>query len=245
LSPIELLQPNTDYRIDVSLPNGEMVKGVSFTTGDGPFEGTPPPPNASLQHYQFAPDVPLSSCSPPQTGTCVALASDWAIEVTNLRNGNADPTYVYLYEGSFFTNLSGLEQGTPFDCVSLRSRAPSGVYSTPVELCRGDGPLLTLSGSDRITCTSEGVLQDQAQPGTPSKPEGTPSEPEGTPSEPEDTPKDPDAIPATDGAADAGGADESASCTLTAPRGGEWQPFALLFAVAAWRQSKRRSKMAR
>jgi len=77
LSPIELLQPNTDYRIDVSLPNGEMVKGVSFTTGDGPFEGTPSPPNASLQHYQFAPGVPLSSCSPSQTGTCVALASDW------------------------------------------------------------------------------------------------------------------------------------------------------------------------
>lgn len=199
LSPIELLQPNTEYRLELSLPSGEKVSGVSFTTGAGPFEGTPPPPSASLQHYQFAPDVPLTSCSPQPTGTCVALAGDWPTEVTNLWDGNVDPTYVYLYEGSFFTNLSGLEQGTPFDCVSLRSRAPNGVYSTPVELCRGDGPLLTLSDSDRITCTAEGLRPD--------------------------------------------GADESASCSLTAPGGsGEWHPFALLFAVVAWRQSKRRRR---
>lgn len=227
LLPSEPLQPNTEYRVAVSLPNGERVSGVSFTTGAGPFEGTPPPPSASLQHYQFAPDVPLTSCSPQRTGTCVAVAGDAPIEVTNLWNGNVDPTYVYLYEGSFFTNLSGLEQGTPFDCVSLRSRAPNGVYSTPVELCRGDGPLLTLNGTDGITCTTEGLLRESA---------GTPSQPEGTPSQPEDTPSDADD-------ADVDGANESTSCSVTAPGGsGEWHPLVLLFAVAAWRQSKRRRK---
>ena len=229
LLPSELLQPNTEYRIEVSLPNGEMVPGVSFTTGAGPFEGAPPPPSASLQHYQFAPDVPLSSCSSSQTGTCVALAGDLATDVTYLWNGNADPTYVYLYEGSFFTTLSGLDQGTSFDCV--RSRGPNGVYSAPVELCRDDGPLLTLSGSDQITCTAKGLLQGSA------------------PNEPEDSPSDPNAVPEADDAADAGHANEIASCTLAAPRGSSgWQPFALLFAVVAWRSRlsyrRRRSRLA-
>lgn len=229
LVPSELLQPNTEYRIEVSLPNGEMVTGVSFTTGAGPSEGAPPPPSATLQHYQFAPDVPLSSCSPLQTGTCVALPGDLATEVTNLWNGNADPTYVYLYEGSFFTNLSGLDQGTPFDCVSLRSRGPNGVYSTPVELCRGDGPLLTLSGSDQITCTAKGLLQGPTQ--------------QGTPNEPEDSPSDPNAVPAADGTADDKGANEIASCTLAAPRGSDgWQPFALLIAAALGRRQRSRVK---
>lgn len=227
LSPVELLLPNTEYRVGVSLPNGETVRGVSFRTGAGPFEGTPPPPSASLQHYRFAPDVPLTSCSPSQTGTCVALAGGWPTEVTNHGNGSADLTYVYLYEGSFFTNLSGLEQGTPFDCVSLRTRAPNGIYSTAVELCRDDGPLLTLSGSDRITCTLEGLMQPSAQPGTPN--------------EPEDTPSDPDAVPATDGAANVDDANTSASCSLSAQgASGAGLPFALVFAVAAWRPWKRR-----
>lgn len=220
LLPSEPLQPNTEYRVEVSLPNGESVRGVSFRTGAGPFEGKPPPPNASLQHYQFAPDVIQTSCSPSQTGTCVALAGAWPTEVTDLWNGNANET-VYLYEGSFFTNLSGLDQGTPFDCVRLRSRAPNGVYSTPVELCRGDGPLLILTGNDRITCTAEGLQQEPTQPGTPSAPEKTPSEPSA----------------AADGAAGAEGAEganESTSCSLTAPGvSGTWHPFMLLLAGAA------------
>ncbi|HEX2872555.1 MAG TPA: Ig-like domain-containing protein [Polyangiaceae bacterium] len=222
LLPSQLLEPNTKYRVELSLPSGESVSGISFTTGAGPFEGTPPPPSASLQHYQFAPSVPLTSCSPPRTGTCVALTADWPTEVTHLWNGNVDPTYVYLYEGSFFTNLSGLEQGTPFDCVSLRSRAPNGVYSTPVELCRDDGPLLTLSDTDPITCTADGLLQEPAQARTPN--------------EAEDPPSDAD----VDGA---DGANESASCSLRAPGGsGEWHLFAISFAAVAWRQSKRRRR---
>lgn len=228
LVPVEPLQPNTSYRIGLSLPDGESVSGVSFTTSAGPFQGVPAPPTASLQHYQFASSVPYSSCSPSRTGTCVALSKGLPVEMTHLWNGNADH-YVYLYEGSVFANLSGIDQGTPFDCIRLRSRAPNRVYSAAVQLCRDDGPLVTLT-SDEITCTAEGLMQRDAR-----------AEP---PSVGEDRPGDPEAAAganAIDG--DTPGPNQSVGCSFSATASlGAGHIVAVLLAAAAvsWRRASTR-----
>jgi hypothetical protein len=41
----------------------------------------------------------------------------------------------YLQGGPFFDNLSGLDQGTNFECAKLRTRAINGSLSEPVVLC--------------------------------------------------------------------------------------------------------------
>jgi hypothetical protein len=223
LVPVELLQPNTTYRIALSLPDEESVSGISFTTGAGPFQGVPEPPTASLHHYQFAADVPYNSCSRSPTGTCVALGTNLPVDVTHLWDGHEDG-YAYLYERSSFTNLSGLDQGTPFDCVNLRSRAPNRVYSTAVQLCREDGPLFTLSSAE-VTCTPEGLMQGAHRPERPSETEADPSGADETPGSPEDGPGNAEA--------DGRGSSESSGCTFSAPSSrGAWHSLVLLLVAA-------------
>jgi MYXO-CTERM domain-containing protein len=202
----------------------ESVSGVTFTTGDGPFEGEPEPPRALLEHYQFSPGSFQSSCSPPEVGTCVALAGSLPVDVTFMWNGNVDGYSPYLYQSSFFTNLSGIEQGTPFDCVSLRARAPNRRYSAPVQLCGDDGQLLTLSGSDRISCTPEGLVQEALPPA------------EGQPGEDEDA-----NTPTANADDDAQRAHESASCSVAAPGASTTlADFAFVLGAAALLLQRRR-----
>jgi hypothetical protein len=206
LVPASPLLPNTKYRIRLAVPNGESVNGVEFITGSGAYEGTPAPPSASLQHYQLEYDS-HSSCGPSRTGTCVMLDGSVPVEVSYASPGGVDPTYVYLQEASFLTNLSGIEQGTPYDCVVLRARAPNGVFSEPVERCREDGAMLTFSNAARLTCTSAGLLHEPLpQP------------------EPDETTTGEVSPPKGDGAADDGDGNdgparkaESVSCSISAP----------------------------
>lgn len=167
LVPEQPLQPQTAYTLSATVPasvnGGETtLLQLTFTTGNGPVATTPEPPQGSLQHYRFSQPA-QSSCSPARSGTCVAITSGFPVEATDVDEfGQALSSY--LYRGPWFTNLSGIDQGTNFTCVRLRTRAPNGAYSTPVDLCGAGAPLLTLSGSEDIACTAAGITNDELPP---------------------------------------------------------------------------------
>src|SRR6478752_7879491 len=159
------LEPNTTYTLSATLQHVEggsdVVDTVTFTTGAGPVSGLPAPPQAFLQHYQFGQPL-ASSCSPWAEGTCVAVSDALPIEETSIDEFGQEDFTVYLHQKPWFTDLSGINQGTPFRCVKLRTRAANATYSAPLVLCGADAPLFTLRGSERIACTSQGLTQDDA-----------------------------------------------------------------------------------
>jgi hypothetical protein len=170
LTPERQLEPQTTYTLrgtwdlmgtGTGGPTSADV-AILFTTGAGPYTGVPPAPAARLQHYQIK-GAAVTSCSPAQTGSCVSFADGSLPMASTPFIGGADggfPFGPYLYRRAFYTDLSGIMQGTPFDCIRLTSRAPNGKDSDPTVLCRSDGPLLMLTGSDQITCTSRGIEHD-------------------------------------------------------------------------------------
>lgn len=165
VTPTTELEPNTLYSFTISWTD-EVDQGswtIQFTTGAGPFTGTPAPPNAaSLQHYRLTND-PADSCSPPPSGTCVALPERTEVE-RRMIDDIGQQHQPYLERGPFFTNLSGIDQGTPFTCVELRTRAPNGTVSEPVTLCGRDTELLDLSDESDVVCTPEGIPVDEDIP---------------------------------------------------------------------------------
>jgi hypothetical protein len=140
---------------------------VSFTTASGPLASAPLPPTASMQHYMFK-GVTLSSCDPYPTGTCTSTPADAAVRVAFIDSsgqefGGYSPDgqlIGYLMVGPFFGNLSGIDQGTNFECAKLSTRASNGTLSAPVVLCGRDAPLFELGGSTSIACTSQGLTHD-------------------------------------------------------------------------------------
>jgi MYXO-CTERM domain-containing protein len=138
-----------------------------FTTGSGPVTELPPAPLARLQHYQIV-NTPLTSCSPSKAGTCVSFAVGLPVEASLFVAGSDAAIGFYgpqLYYGPFFTDLSGIMQGTPADCVRLRSRAPNGKTSDPTDLHGPDGGLVPTGGSTGADSGSTGL---DASPGGPS-----------------------------------------------------------------------------
>ena len=167
VTPERRLEPNTMYTLKgewATLPDGGPAEAsLVFTTGAGPVAAEPSPPRAHLQHYKFE-DVPLTSCSPQKAGTCVSVPARSIVEYAFADGSKPDATAGfdsrYLMTGPFFTNISGIEQGYPFDCVRLRERAANGTYSSPLLLCRPDGAVFTITGNDRIGCTADGLTHD-------------------------------------------------------------------------------------
>jgi hypothetical protein len=163
LLPEGALEPNTEYTLSVTLNTaydgtGEsIINRVTFATGGGPFEGTVEPPDASLVHYQFA-APPRSSCSPLQSGTCVAFQQQFPIVAASIDEFGQEQ-FPAIRDRPYFINLSGINQGTNFNCERLRSRAPNGTLSEPVDLCGEDGPLYKLGEDENIECTSNGLTQ--------------------------------------------------------------------------------------
>jgi hypothetical protein len=112
------------------------------------------------QHYRF--HGPLSSCDPQNTGSCVAFAQGPV--VANFIDEFGQEHEPYLWQKPVLSNLSGIDQGTNFLCMNLRSRAPDGTLSSPISLCTDDGPLLELSGSSQIRCSAAGLTQGDPLP---------------------------------------------------------------------------------
>ncbi|HKO92643.1 MAG TPA: hypothetical protein VJU61_15920 [Polyangiaceae bacterium] len=163
LVPPGALAPRTHYVVR-SIASRSRNGGLelSFTTGDGPRTTLPEVPSAGVAHYSLASDTP-SSCSPWEHGTCLHFpipAEDSGVFVEATPFDSIDgfqSAYVYLSATPWFMDLSGIDQGTPFDCVRLRSRAPNGTFSEATTLCREDGVLYDLRGSEDIDCTAEGL----------------------------------------------------------------------------------------
>jgi len=162
-TPEKQLEPNTTYTLRGTWPAQTFDASLVFTTGAGPLAALPPAPVARLQHYQFV-DTPLSSCSPARTGSCISFAVGLPVEATPIESardaGFGFGPQAYLFHDPFFFDLAGIMQGTPADCMRLRTRAPNGRMSDPTMLCRGDGSLLALIRSDKIACTPQGLTQD-------------------------------------------------------------------------------------
>jgi hypothetical protein len=172
LVPENQLQPLTVYRLrghwrEASPSAGETTLSLSFTTAAGPAVA-PSPPVASMQHYAFR-EVALSSCDPQSTGTCVSIPASTTVAVTyidsfgqEVADFSPDGLEVvgYLRGGPFFDNLSGLDQGTNFECVKLRTRALNGSLSEPVVLCGKDAPTFELRGTANIACSPAGLTHD-------------------------------------------------------------------------------------
>jgi hypothetical protein len=172
LVPETELQPLTLYTLHGRwLPQGsatEATASLSFTTGSGPLSGSVASLQASMEHYVFAIGS-LSSCDPPRTGTCVSIPAGVAVKLTHIDSYGQEIGSGYSPEGEpigllartpFFINLSGVEQGTNFECAKLSVRSANGSVGEPVVLCGLDAPTYQLRGSTVIGCTPEGLTHD-------------------------------------------------------------------------------------
>ncbi len=160
LTPMESLEPNTEYILETTLPayDGEPATTgrVAFTTGAGPLSAAPEAPTGVfLQHYRIN-RKPLSSCDPHPSGTCLALPAGAALTATyTWQEEEQSPSYL-LEQPLFIRDLSGINQGTPFECINLRTRAANGTLSPPTTLCGAGAPLFELGDTD-IACTPDGL----------------------------------------------------------------------------------------
>lgn len=172
LFPAAPLQPSTRYTLrgtwatTTSTPGGTDLS-LSFTTGPGASTDVLTPPTASLAHYQLT-SMTLNTCAPPHTGSCVAIPSDTLVRVSYIDSFGQEVAWrapdgtfqPYLMTGPFLTDLSGINQGTNFDCVRLQTRAANGAFSDDATvLCGRDAPTFHLTGSDAIACTPGGITQ--------------------------------------------------------------------------------------
>ena len=163
IHPLEALAPLTAYVLEAVAqpPEGgaPTTLTVRFTTGTAPLSEPPVAPRASLHHWRFAPDVQLTTCDEPVTGTCVALSPDELTEVVATTSGGTLSSVAYfIAEGPRTLNLTSDE--SPYTCVRLRQRAMNGTYSEPTVLCGDDAETQTLAGNPSFRCTPTGIEHD-------------------------------------------------------------------------------------
>jgi hypothetical protein len=166
LTPEERLEPNTEYTLVTVLGNASAGNStpttVSFTTGTGVSAPPEPPTGVFLEHYRISAQS-FGSCDPYPVGTCLAIPEGSVVLATPTWQGRLQEPG-YLLREPWFLNLSGIDQGTPYECLSLQSRAPNGALSAPVSLCGSDAPLRELTSKD-IACTSDGLsVRTQSSP---------------------------------------------------------------------------------
>ena len=177
LVPALPLAPRTRYTLrgvwapkSAPLIGSTLELSLSFTTGEGPLSQPPAPPQAKMQHYTTPQDG--NSCAPPSIGTCVSAGDDFVEYV--FEDGLNDPETLRIHPGvhgpylsrrGMSVNLSGMNQGTNFLCVQLRTRAANGTYSDKVVLCGADAPHYALPAAAGVTCGPEG-LRYQGRPAT-------------------------------------------------------------------------------
>lgn len=166
------LRPLTRYTLHGAWITGDQTQvtaNLSFTTGNGALGAAPPSPAASMSHYAYR-GSNLTTCDIYPNGSCVSFPADTTVVATYVDSfgqelgwdsaSNSPGQGAYLYARPFFTNLSGIDQGTNFLCVKLRERGANSKLSDPVSFCGKDAPLYDLDTSPRITCTAAGLTQD-------------------------------------------------------------------------------------
>jgi MYXO-CTERM domain-containing protein len=68
--------------------------------------------------------------------------------------------YLDLYFDAVWANLSGVNQGTPYECAVLRTRGADGTMSEAVDICRDDADTVTLPDVDGLECTENGLVKN-------------------------------------------------------------------------------------
>lgn len=180
LVPAQPLEPHTTYVLHAEWPGPTALMpataDVHFVTGDGPLTTPPAPPSGRLIHYKLD-EENRTSCSPELVGTCISVADDDAIILaTYIDSAGQTQDTSYGHRGSYFgTNISGQMQGTPDQCVQLRTRALNGTLSDPLELCGMSFPIMEIHGTEQIECTSAG-LSPMQQPIVPMRHDSVPFE---------------------------------------------------------------------
>lgn len=178
LHPTSPLAPNTFYVLQ-GVMGAQVFDVVQFTTGTTAVTPRPAPPRPFMRHWQIRRDR-LTSCSPPLTGSCIALPVDLMVESTYVMTrepvdgGQEWPFWFGM--GPLIANLSGIEQGHSFPCVKLRTRGKNGLFSDPVVLCGDQAPLSFITTSDGVACSPEGLTLDgklvAPDDGPPTSPDG-------------------------------------------------------------------------
>lgn len=173
LVPQAPLEPRSKHTLRGRWPKApgmpsEVELSISFTTGDGPLRQRPSPPAATMQHYTLV-DAALDSCDVQRSGTCVTNPGSTLVEhlYLDLVNPTAalegvpgSPRASLHSQSLLTTNLSGINQGTPYKCVRLRTRAANATYSDPIVLCGEDALLYRLEGSAQVTCSADGLRHE-------------------------------------------------------------------------------------
>jgi MYXO-CTERM domain-containing protein len=157
LIPSSELEPSTEYTIVATLPpRAAQQTGVevslSFTTGSGPLTEPPAPPNVKMLHYHA--EVSGTLCDPGGDGSCLFFPSGTAVVIT--QPGDSSPTSRLTFD-PWWENLSGVNQGTPWTCVTLRARAIDGTLSDPVDVCRDEAEIVNLPSTLGLRCTENGI----------------------------------------------------------------------------------------
>jgi hypothetical protein len=248
LVPVEALLPNTTYVLTArwNAPRKVVETRLRFSTGDGPLLGVPALPSAMMEHYRIA-EGPTTSCSPWATGTCLSFGDpDVLVEYSHIDEfGQVDMPY--LSRGAAMIDLTGIDQGTNFRCVRLRTRAMNGTYSEPQTLCGADFPLTELSFTNDVRCVSTGLVSPGRPAPTSGGADGGAVGGGAPPPETHDADVpatiDGDDVPNGDGDAgqEAGPTVSRSGCSAGgAPTHGPWTFASVLMAVCAIRRRARR-----
>lgn len=153
LVPERQLDPQTTYTLRATVPAtpSSNVLTLSFTTDTGPLSAPVLPPSVRLQHYhRTGPES--STCDPGSDGSCIFYPPGTTVELWP----SESPERRTLVFDPRWDNLSGLNQGSETSCLSLRTRAPNGLMSDVVEICRDEGQSFTVSDTLNLTCTDRG-----------------------------------------------------------------------------------------
>jgi hypothetical protein len=161
LVPDAELQPNAHYSLELAASDAgnEAVSMIlEFETGTH-RAAAPEPPPAFLQHYEFLDSREPACASNWRRGTCLAFP-DGVTVVGTYTDADGTPWGSFngeLWTKPTFVDLTGIDQGTPYECVELRTRAANGTFSEPTRLCGADAAFFALDGNDGAVCTPEGI----------------------------------------------------------------------------------------
>jgi hypothetical protein len=152
------LSPDTVYTLDVTLPPRSSAETsaeltLSFTTGSGPLTEAPEAPEVRIQHFHAS--SPGTSCDFGPDGSCLFFAPGTAIEITQPDSPSL-PRRLTLEP--WWEQLSGVNQSTPWTCVTLRARGADGTFSESVDVCRHHGETLSFPSPTGLECTENGLV---------------------------------------------------------------------------------------
>jgi hypothetical protein len=106
-----------------------------------------------MLHYHA--EMNGSTCDPGPDGSCLFFPSGTAVVITQPEDSSPASRLTF---DPWWENLSGVNQGTPFTCVTLRARAVDGTLSDPVDVCRDDAETVNIPTSFGIMCTENGIF---------------------------------------------------------------------------------------